>query len=1163
MARACKAGGSISGRIVILACFIFFASAVSAQRIPVVVHIVSDDPDAVSDATIIAAISDLNDAFANSGSYASAIGVNTGISFCLARKDPNGGITNGITRTNSLYADFDVDIENTRMKNLISWDTRQYLNIWYVKELKSEIFPEFLCGKWSRMKEGGYATYPGGGDFRDGVVVTGFGILLVHEVGHYLGLLHTFTRNNCGNNDCSVDGDGICDTPPQSVFGGSCTSPQNSCTTDTLSGFGTDQPDLNANFMGYSTCANMFTNGQATKMKTVLSTVRSSLLADNKCDPPCGETMRASFTRNNWAPTPGSTITFTSTSSGAVNYEWTIDGTTVGGNNPIMSHTFSANGKYAVGLKVYNASTSCYASYTHYVIVNCGVVARFYPDKRIIASKDPFLLDTIQFKGRSVNASSYQWLMSNDTGMVETVVGTGADLEYVFKNSGNYKVRLIASNGSCADTTETFSFRVEDPTFDGTVTIFNVDCFQETKLRFSLYVCNNGYATMPKGIPISFYDGDPRVPGSVKLDTTFIYPDAVTGKCCGPSYTMVIDVKKAKFNTLHVAFNDNGTVLPLSYPSTAVQELNYQDNIALISGFRYRASIVPATATLEPNDTLRVRGLGLPSPTVQYTWSPVPELSCTNCPAPIFTAGKKDVRLQLVTRSVYGCTDTGYADIKVPEVEDLTGTIRTIDCYRNDSLLVGFEVCNLYRRGFVPKGLKVSFYDADPAAGGKLMGQYVVPANSTGTCQSYSHVIPGKGPLRLYMAVNDKGTSPFSLPNDSILNEVGYGNNVSSLQDTLDTVAVVPADTAILRKSTVALSIASTVFDPSSITWSSGPPNTISCTTCPSPRVTVNADGIVSLQMNNRYGCAIKGQARVRVLPADMTINITGTECYSNTKTLVRFQVCMGNGYDSLFANIPVSFYGADPYTAKQTLLDAVFLTGVPRAGRCDTFTAIVNSPRGTEIYAAVNDKGVGALFPDAAYQETNFRNNTDSAIAPKFTISVFPADTSVYRNSTVQLRTSVTGGTLTGLSWEPPFTLSCTTCGAPSVTVPYSQLIIVNAKNQNLCTSSDTADIKTFSDGPVNIPNAFTPNGDGLNDVFYVLGSRDIEVVKEFGIYDRYGQIVFRVTNVPPNNPVYGWNGVYKDGRTMQSSSYVYNILIRFRDGREQRFKGTVTVIR
>src|SRR5262249_393775 len=151
----------------------------------------------------------------------------------------------------------------------------------------------------------------------------------------------------------------------------------------------------------------------------------------------------------------------------------------------------------------------CYATYTDYIIVTCGVMARFYPDKRLIAAKDPFLLDTILFKNRSVNATQYSWLMSNDQGMAEQVVSNAKDLDYIFRAPGNYTVRLVAGNGSCVDTTSTFKFSVRDATPDGAMAFTDIECYQQTKLKISLYVCEMGYAPILPNSPITFYDGDP------------------------------------------------------------------------------------------------------------------------------------------------------------------------------------------------------------------------------------------------------------------------------------------------------------------------------------------------------------------------------------------------------------------------------------------------------------------------------------------------------------------------------------------------------------------------------------------------------------------------------------------------------------------------------
>ncbi|MBL7763127.1 MAG: hypothetical protein JNL23_06835, partial [Chitinophagaceae bacterium] len=537
--------------------------------LPVVFHVISSNPSAVTDAQLIAALADLNDAFAKTGAYIggdnpATPGVDTRIRFCLAQKDPDGGNTTGITRTESFFTDFDMDIEDSRMKNLIQWDPSRYINIWYVTDIKSEIMALFSCGVWTRLKAGGYATMPPGGGATDGIVVTGFGPLLAHEMGHYLGLYHTFEGLNCANANCNSQGDRVCDTPPDRLITSSpsCTSPDNSCGSDTLSGFTVDVPDMISNFMDYGNdaCHKSFTEGQAARMRAAIATQRNSLLLQNQCTKPCNENSIASFTRNNVYPLPGDVITFTNTSTGATNFEWLVDNTTVT-TAADLTYTFAASGKYKVTLKSYNANANCYAMYTDYVIVNCGVTARFYPDKRKIASRQNVLVDSIYFTNRSVNATSYSWLMSNDAGMAEQEVSTATDLKYFFLQPARYTVRLIATNGTCTDTTETFSFTVDDPTADAELYMNATDCYDQTKIRVSFYACNNGYATIPAGTPLAFYDKDPRI-GNANIIGSFSMPNSIPGKCCGFLYTQVLNINYSGLNTVYAVINDNGTTMP-------------------------------------------------------------------------------------------------------------------------------------------------------------------------------------------------------------------------------------------------------------------------------------------------------------------------------------------------------------------------------------------------------------------------------------------------------------------------------------------------------------------------------------------------------------------------------------------------------------------------
>jgi gliding motility-associated-like protein len=125
-----------------------------------------------------------------------------------------------------------------------------------------------------------------------------------------------------------------------------------------------------------------------------------------------------------------------------------------------------------------------------------------------------------------------------------------------------------------------------------------------------------------------------------------------------------------------------------------------------------------------------------------------------------------------------------------------------------------------------------------------------------------------------------------------------------------------------------------------------------------------------------------------------------------------------------------------------------------------------------------------------------------------------------------------------------------------PSMTTVYT--LTVTAEHG--CTGSGPITVNVFS--PLRIPSAFTPNGDGENDVFYIQGSPLGSRIESFAVFDRWGKEVFHRNDIASGDPAFGWNGFY-NGAPAPKGAYVYQVFIRLADGTRQLFKGTVMLER
>ena len=94
------------------------------------------------------------------------------------------------------------------------------------------------------------------------------------------------------------------------------------------------------------------------------------------------------------------------------------------------------------------------------------------------------------------------------------------------------------------------------------------------------------------------------------------------------------------------------------------------------------------------------------------------------------------------------------------------------------------------------------------------------------------------------------------------------------------------------------------------------------------------------------------------------------------------------------------------------------------------------------------------------------------------------------------------------------------------------------------------------------NAPTAFTPNGDGVNDFFFIQGGEKVQSVVVFRVYDRWGTLVFEGANMEANVPEQGWNGNFR-GQPSTSGTYTWYADVQFLDGEVTQIKGNITLLR
>jgi PKD repeat protein len=346
--------------------------------IPVVFHVIHNNgPENISDEQILNGLSILNRDFALQNADVSLvvsafenITADVGIQFALATRDPNGNCTRGINRIVSpLTSD-----GGQEMKNLIIWPRNKYLNVWICLDAAGAAgytnLPGDVAGFWGAATDGIVlrADYMGA----IGTSNNQRSRTLTHEVGHWINLYHTWGPGNSPGvaSNCNQD-DNVTDTP-NTIGWTTCSLTGSSCgnTVDNVQ-----------NYMEYSYCSRMFTEGQRTRMRAAITSsvaqrssliTASNLLATGVTNPAL---CIADFKFDKSILCAGGSVAFTDVSyHGITSWNWNFgDGVTLVGNDPAVhqnpTHTYTTPGTFTVTLTVSNGADELSKTYSNVITV--------------------------------------------------------------------------------------------------------------------------------------------------------------------------------------------------------------------------------------------------------------------------------------------------------------------------------------------------------------------------------------------------------------------------------------------------------------------------------------------------------------------------------------------------------------------------------------------------------------------------------------------------------------------------------------------------------------------------------------------------------------------------------------------------------------------------
>ncbi len=179
---------------------------------------------------------------------------------------------------------------------------------------------------------------------------------------------------------------------------------------------------------------------------------------------------------------------------------------------------------------------------------------------------------------------------------------------------------------------------------------------------------------------------------------------------------------------------------------------------------------------------------------------------------------------------------------------------------------------------------------------------------------------------------------------------------------------------------------------------------------------------------------------------------------------------------------------------------------------------------------------------------------------APDIPVIEFTEDLEINLGDSIQINTILNDIEIQNILWTDAESLSCGDCLEPVSYAVNNSTYDITVTSVDDCQDTESISITVNKIRPVYFPNVFSPNKDGVNDVFTVYTNRATEIVEELTVFDRWGNLVFEQKDFASNDESLGWNGKF-NGQNLNAGVYVYYATLRFIDGEILPYTGSISI--